>query len=85
MYVVSTLHHCFPDKFDFWLILRKPGAFSFAVLCMFKEITITKEFQEFNCFITFFGQTLGVFTVEYDGQSLKKVKSKGERNKFGVF
>ena len=30
------------------------------------EITITKEFQEFNCFITLFGQTLGVFTVEYD-------------------
>ena len=85
MYVVSTLHHCFPDKFDFWLILLKPGAFSFAVLCMFKEITITKEFQEFNCFITFFGQTLGVFTVEYDGQSLKKVKSKRERNKVGVF
>ena len=34
-------------------------------------ITITKEFQEFNCFVTFFGQTLGVFTVEYDRQSLK--------------
>ena len=34
---------------------------------MFKEIAITKKFQEFNCFITLFGQSLGVFTVEYDG------------------
>ena len=52
---------------------------------MFKEIVITKEFQEFNCFFTLFGQTLGVFTVEYDGQSQKKIKWKRERNKFAVF
>ena len=52
---------------------------------MFKEITITEEFQKFNCFITLFGKTLGVFTVEYDGASLKKFKWKGERNKFAVF
>ena len=39
---------------------------------MFKEITITKKFQEFNCFIALFGQTLGVFSVEHDGQSQKK-------------
>ena len=45
---------------------------------MFKEITITKEFQEFNCFIT-------VFTVEYYGQSQKKIKWKREKNKFAVF
>ena len=43
---------------------------------MFKEITITKEFQEFNCFITVFGHTLGVFAVEYDGASVKKFKWK---------
>ena len=43
---------------------------------MFKEITITKEFQEFNCFITLFGQALGVFTIEYDGQSQKKLSGK---------
>ena len=52
---------------------------------MFKEITITKEFQEFNCFITLLGQTLGVFRVGYDGQSQKKIKWKRERNKFAVF
>ena len=52
---------------------------------MFKEITITKEFQKFNCFITLFGQTLGVFTVEYDGQILKKFKWKRKRKKFAVF
>ena len=52
---------------------------------MFKEITITKEFQEFNCFITLFGQTLGVFTCEYDGQGQKKFKWKREMNKFAVF
>ena len=51
---------------------------------MFKEIT-PKEFQEFNRFITLFGQTLGVFTAEYDGQGLKKIKWKRERNKFAVF
>ena len=52
---------------------------------MFKEITITKEFQEFNCFFTLFGQTLGVFTVEYDGQSQTKIKWKREKTKFAVF
>ena len=46
---------------------------------MFKEITITKEFQKFSWFVTLFGQTLGVFTVEYDGKSQKKI------NKFAVF
>ena len=34
--------------------------------------TIKKEFQQFNCFIAIFGQTLGVFAPEYDGHSLKK-------------
>ena len=52
---------------------------------MLQEITITREFDEFKCFITLFGQTLGVFTVEYDGQSQKKIKWKRERNKFAVF
>ena len=47
-------------------------------------MTITKEFQEFNCFITLFGQTLGVFTVKYDGQSLENLSGK-ERTKFAVF
>ena len=46
---------------------------------MFKEIAITKKFQEFNCFITLFGQSLGVFTVEYDGHSQKKKLSGKER------
>ena len=46
---------------------------------MLQEITITREFDEFKCFITLFGQTLGVFTVEYDGQSQKKI------NKFAFF
>ena len=46
---------------------------------MFKELTITKECQEFNCLITLFGQTLGIFAVEYDGQSQKKI------NKFAFF
>ena len=38
---------------------------------MFKEITITKEFQEFNCFITLFGQTLGVFKWKKRETNLK--------------
>ena len=37
-----------------------------------------KEFQQFN-FISLFGQTLGVFKAEYDGQSLKKFIRKRER------
>ena len=52
---------------------------------MFKEITITKEFQEFNCFITLLGQTLGVFTVEPDGQSHKKLSGKGRETNLQFF
>ena len=52
---------------------------------MFEEITITKELQKFNCCITLFGKTLGVFTIEYDGVSLKNFKWKRERNKVAVF
>ena len=47
--------------------------------------TIKKEFQQFNCFIAIFGQTLGVFAPEYDGHSLKKFQWKRETNKFGIF
>ena len=38
-----------------------------------------KEFQQFN-FISLFGQTLGVFKAEYDGQSEKIYTEKREKN-----
>ena len=43
---------------------------------MNKEMTMVKEFKEFNCFITLYSQTLGVVTVEYDERSLNETKWK---------
>ena len=46
---------------------------------MIKEMTMVKEFKEFNCFITLYSQTLGLVTVEYDERSLNKLSGKQSR------
>ena len=53
---------------------------------MLKQIATTgiSGIKYFN-FITLFGQTLGVFTVKYDGQSLKKLRGKERETNLQLF
>ena len=52
---------------------------------MIKEMTMVKEFKEFNYFITLYSQTLGVAIDEYDERNLNETNWKAVKNKFEVF